>query len=226
MEYLFAWQNLIFLIPLAVGVLLVFGSAFGGGDHDADHDVDHDVGHDAGHDHDGHDGHRGHVDPGDAHESIVLKALSLLGVGRVPLVAVLMMMSLLFGGVGMIMNMIFSAIGLPAWLYGLVSAGIAFTAMITLTGRAVKVLNRFMPTNETYRVSRHDLAGCTGTLLFDTDTNSGYAQVKDHEGNVHNVQCRTSRGTLPKGGKILVIDYDEENRSYNVAEDPSAKLTQ
>ena len=225
MEYLFAWQNLIFLISLAVGLLLVFGSAFGGGDHDADHDVDHDVGHDAGHDH---DGHRGAVDPGEAHEGFVLKALSLLGVGRVPLVAVLMMMALLFGGFGMICNTIMAAIGLPAWLYGPISIAAAGIATLTLTGRAVKVLNRFMPTNETYRVSRHDLAGSTGTLLFPADAvTTTTAQVKDHEGNVHNIQCRTSKGALPKGGKILVIEYDEENKLYLVAEDPSAnQLTQ
>lgn len=224
MEYLFAWQNLIFLIPLAVGILLVFGSAFGGSDHDADHDVDHDVDHDAdGHDH---DGHKGAVDPGGEHETLVMRALTLLGVGRVPLTAVLMMMALLFGGFGMILNMIMSSIGLPAWVYGPASACVAFIGMLALTGRAVKLLNRFMPTTETYRVSRHDLAGSTGTLLFAASATEGYAQVKDHEGNIHNVQCRTTRGMLPKGGKVLVIEYDEDRQLYIVAEDPSAQLPQ
>ncbi|HTM68903.1 MAG TPA: hypothetical protein VL426_06425 [Candidatus Binatia bacterium] len=220
MEYLFAWQNLIFLIPLAVGILLVFGSAFGGSDHDADHDVDHDVGHDAGHGHDGHDGHKGAVDPGHASETFVMKALSLLGVGKVPLTAVLMMMSLLFGGFGMVLNMVLSSLGLPAWIYGPVSAAAACIGMFALTGRAVKLLNRFMPTNETYRVSRHDFAGCTGKLLLPANSKEGYAQVKDHEGNVHNVKCRTIRGELPKGGDILVIEYDEENQTCIVDASP------
>jgi len=215
MDHLLAWQNLVFYIPLAVGLILVFGSAFGGHDTGADHDVDHDV----DHDHDG--GTKGHVDTAHDHETtFVMKALSLLGIGRVPLTLVLMIMSFLFGGFGMISNGVLSAIGLPAWLYGPISIAVSSVVTLTLTGKAAQLLNRFMPTTETYRVSRHDFAGCTGTLLQPANPTDGYAQVKDHEGNVHNVKCRTIRGELPKGGDILVIEYDEENQTCIVDANP------
>ncbi|HTK04173.1 MAG TPA: hypothetical protein VL500_01185 [Candidatus Eisenbacteria bacterium] len=217
MDHLLAWQNLVFYIPLAVGLILVFGSAFGGHDTGGDHDADHDV----GHDHDGHDGStKGAVDAAHDHEStFVMKALSLLGVGRVPLTLVLMIMSFLFGGIGIISNAVLGAF-LPVWLYGPVSIVVSSIVTLTLTGKSAKLLNRFMPTTETYRVSRHDFAGCTGKLLLPASPTEGYAQVKDHEGNVHNVKCRTVRGELPKGGDILVIEYDEEHQTCIVDANP------
>jgi membrane protein implicated in regulation of membrane protease activity len=225
MDRIFAWQNVIFYIPIAVGIILVFGSAFGGHDGDADGD------HDADADNDGDIRGAGHIDDPSEHHvdsaenGLLHKALSLLGVGRVPLTVVMMMSSLLFGGIGIVMNTILSAvIGVP-WIYGPISIVVAFLGMATLTGKAAKLLNRFMPTTETYRVSKHDLAGQTGVLLLPSDTSDGLAQVKDHEGNIHNVQCRTLKGPMPKGGEILVIEYDEETNKYVVDANPVSAKT-
>lgn len=224
MDHIFAWQNVIFYIPIAVGIILVFGSAFGGHDGDADGD------HDADADNDGDIRGAGHIDDPSAHHADsaengpLHKALSLLGIGRVPLTVVLMMSSLLFGGIGIVMNTLLSAvIGVP-WIYGPISIVVAFLGMVTLTGKAAKLLNRFVPTTETYRVSKHDLAGQTGVLLLPANSSDGLAQVKDHEGSIHNVRCRTLRGELPKGGEVLVIEYDEDARVYVVDTNPvSAK---
>lgn len=220
MDYIFAWQNIVFFIPIAVGIILVFGSAFGGHDADGDHDVDGDA--DDGGDLRG----AGHIDdPSHQHadgveKGLLGKALSVLGIGRVPLTMVMMMSSLLFGGIGIVSNTILSAlIGVP-WIYGPISIVVAFLGMVTLTGKAAQLLNRYMPTTETYRVSKSDLAGQTGVLLLPSDTSEGMAQVKDHEGNIHNVRCRTLKGPMPKGGEILVIEYDEETKTYVVDANP------
>lgn len=220
MDYIFAWQNIVFFIPIAVGIILVFGSAFGGHDADGDHDVDGDA------DNDGDIRGAGHIDdPSHQHadgveKGLLGKALSVLGIGRVPLTMVMMMSSLLFGGIGIVSNTILSAlIGVP-WIYGPISIVVAFLGMVTLTGKAAQLLNRYMPTTETYRVSKSDLAGQTGVLLLPSDTSEGMAQVKDHEGNIHNVRCRTLKGPMPKGGEILVIEYDEETKTYVVDANP------
>jgi hypothetical protein len=223
MDHLLAWQNIIFYIPLAVGLLLVFGSAFSGHVHEASahHDVEHGVEHGQGgspKDGGALDGSHGHDHDG----AFFAKALSMFGVGRVPLTVVLMLVSLLFGGIGIIANTILSSFGLPASLYGPIAIAAAFVGMLALTRSAIKLLNRFMPTTETYRVSRHDFAGCTGTLLLPADTASGYAQVKDHEGNVHNIKCRTVQGTLPKGEAILVVKYEQDTQTFLVDTDPTS----
>jgi hypothetical protein len=198
-----AWQNLIFYIPLAVGLLLILGSAFGAYHHDAD--GAHDAHHDADHDADG---------------GILAKTLQILGVGRVPLTILIMIGSLVFGGVGIITNTILSSLGLVPALYAPISIAVAFVGGVSLTGSAARLLDRLMPTTETYLVSRHDFVGCTGTLLLPADPTSGYAQVKDPEGNVHNIKCRTVRGELPKGAEILIIEYDERTSTYVVDANP------
>jgi membrane protein implicated in regulation of membrane protease activity len=201
-----AWQNLVFYLPRAAGLLLVLGSAVAGHDHDggADHD------HDGGADHDGtHGGDHG-----------IGRALSLLGVGRVPLTVALMIALLLFGGIGIILNTILASLGLAPGLYGPIAVGASLVYTVLLAGQFARLLDRLLPTTETYNVTRHGFAGCTGTLLLPADLSSGYAQVKDREGNVHNVKCRTTGAALPKGSAILIVEYDEATRSFVVDANP------
>jgi len=146
--------------------------------------------------------------------------LEMLGVGRVPVTVVVMMASLLFGGTGIILNRILASLNLPAALYGAAAVGGALVMTAALTGWATRLLGRIMPTTETYVVTRHDFAGCTGKLLLPADATSGYAQVKDREGNVHNIKCRTVGAALAKGQEILVVEYDDETKTYVVDANP------
>jgi hypothetical protein len=224
---LFAWQSVIFYIPLAIGILLVIGWSLGALHHHdvgAGFDGDHDVGHDAGHGHDA-DGARdggGGSDIVRDHDGdgLVAKALAVLGVGRVPLTVVMMIVSLYFGGIGLMANTVLSRLGLPPLIYGPISIAIALVGTIMLAGSTARLLGRLLPTTETYLVSRHGFAGCTGKLLLPADTTSGYAQVKDREGNVHNIKCRTTGAALAKGSEILVVEYDEETKTYVVDANP------
>jgi membrane protein implicated in regulation of membrane protease activity len=201
-----AWQNLVFYIPLAAGLLLVLGSAVAGHDHDGG--ADHGGG--ADHDHDGpHGGDHG-----------AGRVFSLLGVGRVPLTVVLMIVLLLFGGIGIILNTVLASLGLAPELYGPIALGASLVYTVLLAGQVARLVDRLLPTTETYRVTRQGFAGCTGTLLLPADASSGYAQVKDREGNVHNVKCRTTGAALPKGTAILIVEYDEAARSYVVDANP------
>jgi hypothetical protein len=190
---LLAWHNLIFYIPLALGALLVLGSFVGGHGH----------GHDVGHDHD-HDAD---------HHALGSRALSLLGVGRVPLTVALMTASFLFGGIGVCLNAALASAGLTPGVYGPIALGSAIVYTLLLARPTAALLQRLLPSVETYIVARRDLIGCTGTLLLPSDAASGYAQVKDREGNVHNIQCRAVKA-LAKGEPILIVDYDEESKSY------------
>lgn len=198
-----AWQNVIFYIPLAVGLLLILGSAFGVHDHDPGHAADQ---HGATH------------DPG--HDSLFARGFAILGVGRVPLTIVLMITSLYFGGLGIILNTLLASVGLAPWLYGPISIAGAFVGMMVLGGATARLIHRHLPMSETYSISRHDLAGSRGKLLLPADTSSGYAQIKDLEGNVHNIRCRTTAGTLAKDAAILVVEYDEETKTFIIDANP------
>lgn len=223
------WQNLIFYIPVAFGLLMGLGSAFGLGDghgHDFDGAAGHDAGHEAGH---GHDGGKDagksvqkganplDLPPADAHGFHPIGSfLDLLGVGRVPLTLVLMMSALLFGGVGMICNTLIAGAGLDTAHFFWVSIPVAFVAMVSFTGILARGINRVMPTSESYNVTKHDLVGQTGTLVLPTDAARGLAQVRDRQGNVFNVACRTDGAALPGGQEILVIDYVSDKDEFLV----------
>jgi membrane protein implicated in regulation of membrane protease activity len=118
---------------------------------------------------------------------------------------------LVFGGVGLALH--------AALAVGVVlSLGAASAATLALTRRSL--LQRLLPSAETYLISRQEFAGCGGTLLLPADEATGYAQVKDREGNVHNVRCRSVDGPLAKGIAILIVEYDEPTQTYVVAANP------
>ena len=209
------WYNLIFFIPIAVGLALIAGSALGLG-HDAGHDVGHDVHHDVGHG----DGHGHDQDHGHHEQSTFSKALSVLGIGRAPLTVVLMIMSFLFGGIGFISNVLLKPVLITPYAYFWVSLAAAFFGMVVGTGKIARLVYRVLPSTETYSITKHELVGRTGELMLPADTNSGLASVQAPDGSVLQVACRTYEGSLPKGGEILVVDYKEEGDLYVVAPMP------
>jgi hypothetical protein len=200
---LLGWQNIAFFIPLVAGLLLIVGSVFGA----HGHGTGHDLGHAAGHGPHAGAGHEGHG-------SLFARAFAVLGVGRVPLSIVLMVASLYFGGLGIILNTLLSAAGLAPSFYGPISLAGAFVGMVALSGATARLIHRHLPAMESYPISRHDFAGCSGTLLLPADTCSGYAQIKDREGNVHNIRCYSMRGAVPKGTAVLVVEYDEDSQTF------------
>jgi len=125
-----------------------------------------------------------------------------------------------FGGLGIILNTLLSSAGLAPALYGALAVAGAFVGMVGLTGATARLIHRHLPTSESYPISRHDFAGCSGTLLLPADSSSGYAQIKDREGNVHNIQCRTTGAALPKGTVILVVEYDEDSKNFVIDANP------
>lgn len=206
-DYLLAWQNLIFLIPLCGACLLVFGSAMGlGHDVDIDHDIDHDIGHDSGH------------DAGGGHDSSIFsRTLSLFGVGKVPLMIILMMAGFVFGGVGLIINQALAPILRISFVYAPISAIAAFVAMVFLTGWLARLVNRLLPTFETNSVQQSDLVGCTGTIVIAVDAKGGFAQIIDRHHDLHQVACRALSGSdLPRGCPVVVAEYKEEDETFLV----------
>jgi len=237
------WQNLIFLIPLAVGLIFAIGTACGiGGDHDHDLDADHDldldhdveVGHDvdtdhelagdhdadAGHDTDSdHDQAAGKGNPLDAvrkqhyRDPAWLKALGILGVGKAPFTVVLTVLSLMFGGLGIAGNLTMGR----SWFWWTFAA--ALVGAILIGGRLSSAVGKIVPKTETYCSGSNDLVGLLGTVIMAVDSRFGQVHVRDRHGNLHKVLClATDDQAIPKGRQVVLVSYDPEKRRYLVAE--------
>lgn len=201
-----AWYNLIFYIPLVIGLLLVIGVATGIADLPQGVDLDGDGVPDVWVDADG--------DADDAVGNI--GPLSFLGFGRAPFMLVVMVMALTFGGSGVVLCQVLGVGPMRAVLA--VSFALAFTAVMT---RAfTRLVSKLLPTMETASTTNADLIGHTGTLIMEADPFSGFAQVQK-DGDVYNIKVRVvGDHVLAKGTSILVTRYDDELQAYDVCANP------
>lgn len=211
MEQLLLWYNLIFVLPFGLAVLYLLIMSFGilpidmdfGMDYDVDMDFDHDIDLDHDLDHDvGTDG--------------AFKALSILGVGKVPLSIIGIAMLLLWGALGWLTNNVLETLIQTSHAYAAISMAVALVGSLLLTSLLSKLLVRFVPTSETYASSFHDLIGQVGTALHDVDEKFGRVRVLNEHNTLIDVTCvvDSEESSIPEGSKILLYDYDPEERRF------------
>ncbi|MBU1179318.1 YqiJ family protein [Patescibacteria group bacterium] len=244
MSELFAWYNIVFYIALAAALLMVVGVVLGIGvdsdaDHDvehdvsvdvdhglelgADHDADHDMDHGAEHDHEARGGSPLDTSSGQG-RSLLVRFLSVAGVGKVPLTYLLLLLFLIFGGIGFVSNTLLAPLLVSPWIYFWISLALAIFGMIFFTGKLAKLVNKYMPSTETYAPTKMDLIGTRGEVAIRTTSEFGVAQIYDNRGNLHRITCKTSSGEFPQGHNIIVVDYNNETDFYTVETDPVATL--
>jgi hypothetical protein len=224
MVNIFDWYNIIFLIPLTIGLLMIIGSALGvlgHGEvgHDIGHDMEHDVGHDTGHDndHSAKSGHAGALDlNADTAHGFFSWTLSFLGIGRVPFSVLLMVCSILFGGIGMSVNYMIMPLLKAASIIALFSIGASCVVTFFLTGAIARLVNRLMPSTESYNVTKRGLIGATGKIVIAANPDNGFADIRDKYSGIQRIDCRCLNGLLPIGTEIVVIDYREEDGRFVV----------
>ena len=228
MNFLLAWQNLIFLIPILVGIVASLALATGFGGEVGEGEVEHgesaemddastdnqsdalalEVGDDAS------DHGEGHAD-----HNVIQHALSLLGVGKVPLSIVIMLSGLSFGITGLLSNVFLRTITNGSGLGALVSMSISFCVMFLVTASCAKAMSKIVPSFETRTVSQRGLLGLQAHLILPASPTSGLAHVRDQFGTLHQIRCRTTHGEIPDGRDVVAYDYDEEERVYLVTEE-------
>jgi len=235
---LLQWYNLIFVAPVVLSAIYLVLSATGLSgadhdldhdvhfdhdvhvDHDIDHDVDHDVHHDAGQDsdHDAHDTSASH------HDSLLLRALSVIGFGKVPVSILMTCLMVIFGSTGLVANGLFKY-ALPwSWgptLYFWPSLGLALLVSLSLTGTMARGLGRIMPTTETYAVRPEELVGTIGVAVYAIpEGRRGMVNTRDAGGTVHQVAARSMEGDLPRGAEVIIVRYHREGDCYDVTASP------
>ena len=223
MEQFMEWYNLIFYLPLAIGLLFALGAGIDFG-HDVSHgdvhaDMPADADHDVEHDHDG--------------EVTQNSILGFLGIGRVPLAISFMALFLIFAGTGLIFNTILGFL-IRVWSgFALISIVAALISSFFGTAFVSRIVSRVMPTTETDSVTKHDLLGCFGTITLDCIGSSsaspdgrifktsalGMAQISNSKGTMYQIRCVSDK-SLMYGTKIITIDYDSKTDCFTVDVDP------
>jgi membrane protein implicated in regulation of membrane protease activity len=221
-SFLLLWYNLPFLIALGCCLLLSLMQVLGGvGDHDSDTDshidMDADVDADV------------HVDTvadahGDAHTTpdtggnVLTDAFSALGIGRVPLMFVLILFLGMFGAIGLLANTLLAGAlrRYPApSFFGILLASLLLG--LWLTGRAGRLFSRLAPNSST-AISFEQLVGRIGMVVSPTVSSTyGRVQVKDSFGTLHTVYAVIEAGEpLPEHSEVALVGYDAPRRCFVV----------
>jgi membrane protein implicated in regulation of membrane protease activity len=214
--HLLEWQYLIFLMPLALGVLYLLmlsaGLSLGGGDVDVEADVDADI--------DAHVDVDADVDhPEVAHAELgpLAAMASILGLGRVPLSIILLSYCFVWG-VGGLMGI--TAFGLERMPMVITVAAVA---AVVLTRILAGVVGRLIPSVASYHTPMKDLVGNRGRVLHTVTTSSGTVRLTDDRGTLRDVPCRILEGTpeLPPDAVVVLVNFDREQGWFLAAALPS-----
>lgn len=218
MAELLQWWNLIFVLPF-IGALfyilmLVTGAVAADQDAEFNPGVETDVGieHDADLDHAAGWEHGHELDPG-----LLTRALSFLGIGRVPLSIIVISFCFLWGFWGFAGNTLLAPL-LPSFMFVWVSIAIAFVVSLSLTRTLANAIARIMPATETYAVSLEQLVGKWGESITSIDETFGQAHVYDDAGVLHTVQCVVKSGaaTIPRGRQVILLFFDDTHGVFSV----------
>lgn len=224
LSFLIADHNIPFIAALGLALALALVQIVAGfGDNDAevdaDADVDTDFDSDADLDADVSADPDADVDAHHVHHEVAAAGpLAALGIGRVPLMLVLMAFLGSFGAAGLIFNTLvggfFSAF--PVWML-LVSLILSAVAALPLTGAISRSLARFASRNST-AISSEELVGRVGRVVSSTVSRTyGRVAVRDRFGTLHTVFAVVeSDHSLPDQTEVALVSYDEAQRRFTV----------
>ena len=230
LNYIFVWYNVWFTAPIAfmflfaIFQLVMGGLDFGSGDTDvnvdtevdADVDVDADVEVDTDVDAD--------VNVG---SSFTAGVLGILNVGKVPFTILLMALFATWGISGLIVNEILN-VDIHSPRYTLwISVGVAFLCSVFGTRYLALGLSKIFPESDR-AITDYHLIGLRGRVISGRVTTTfGTARVPVPQGPELTVSCRVSEGDdVPvKGDTVILIDYDLQERIFEVTKEDSSLIS-
>ncbi|WXB00333.1 YqiJ family protein [Pendulispora brunnea] len=192
--------------------------AEGGGDHDVNVDADHDVdlNHDADADGDG-DADADSDADGDGWHG----ALSYFGVGRVPLMVLLVTWLLFTGFSGIFFNSLayvrFGGSGNYAGWVIPVTYGTSLAVGLAAMRFFSRVLGRIFDLGTRGATAKHELSGRIGIVASpELGPKFGEIRVRDERGNELLVHARIETGEDPLklGQEVVLVDYDTESEMF------------
>ena len=229
---LFQWWNLIFTLPFGIGLLPLLLQAVGavhfshGVPAHLPH-VAHLPHHVTAHGHAPSPVPAAHAPAGapatagtHAHanaQQAPVRVLSLLGIGKVPIMLILSIFCLIWGATGVAGNLVFSMLLRIPSLYVWPSMLCAFLVAYSATGGLATWISRLMPDTESYGTDEESLVGRTAQAAYELSAKTGSAFLLDDHQNRIQVRCRTHDGsTIPRGAEVLLLEYDATSRIFTV----------
>jgi hypothetical protein len=201
---LLATENVPFTVALGLLVLLAIIQLVGLGDFGADADLDSDF-----------DADGAHLGMGDA-------LASLIGLGRLPLMAWLSLLLAAFGLIGLSGQHLFAGL-IGHALPPLPASGLALLAALPVTGLVARPLARIWPQDETTAIDVEMLLARRGHIVIGTASrgNPARASVRDQHGQTHNVMVEPHEdGTRFAQGEEVLLVRREGDLFYAVPCDP------
>ena len=170
----------------------------------AGHALHHEAHHDAGH-------------TRSATSSSAFKALTWLGVSRVPLSLVLMVLFMTFGFIGFASNRILDDLISGPFVF-LASLPIAVIGSLLVTGLISNTMARWLPLDQTFVATARQLVGLRGVAIYDINPDRpGTAIVRDSFGNRQQVAI-VSDSLIVKNSEVVLVSFDSKRRSYKAVE--------
>ena len=223
-EWLSGWYNWPFLFFLAIAVIFILldlvlgsvsdllGDLF---DTDADADVDVDADADLDADLDGGHGH-GHGVSG------WLSGLTWLGVGKIPISIVFETLFIVFGVLGLLVNAVWSELGLWPWLSFPAALVVAVAGSLLLTAWLSEKLAIIMPADSTISRPAVGFIGELGTVIRTVTPTCGQVKIEG-SGTTPDayLNCKRdpdqSKTDILRGSQVVVVDYLDVGDCYVVA---------
>lgn len=226
LTFIVAWYNLPFTIMLGLCVLASVLQLIGldhdadvDADVDADFDFDADVDADVDIDADADLDADGDVDADDIPGALAL--LAFLGVGKAPLLVVMVILLGSIGAIGWTLNSVVQSAfdnNYPAW--GLTAVfPLALIAGSFISSRTARAIGRALPSVSTTATAAVGLIGRRGTVISPrVDEKYGLVRVRDDGGTLINVFAISHNAeTISGHSEVALVDYDAEKKLYTVA---------
>lgn len=225
---IFAWYNLPFTIMLMLCGLFAILQLIGLGDHhnsdidaDFDADLDADLDFDADADFDLHADVEFHADA-DFHADTdglpdLLSVLAFLGVGKAPLMVVLVVLLGSMAVIGWTLNTILEAVlgSYPTWGLLLVLP-ITFIIGSLISSRISRYIGQALPSISSTATGVSGLIGRRGAVISPRiDDKYGLVRVRDEGGTLINVfAITTEEEPILGNSEVVLVDYDSEKKRY------------
>lgn len=207
-EFLLARQNLPFTISIGIMVFIALieglGALIGFGVSDAVHSLFPNLDFDMDVDVDSPDVDGPHLDA----QSGFTKLLGWLRIGKVPMMALLILFLTSFGLIGLIAQTVAKNMT-GALMSGGISSAIAFGGTLPVVRVLGRAIGRIMPQDETEAVSEESFVGKTATIVIGKAASGKPAQakLKDQHGTTHYIMVEpdVAGEEFTQGKSVLIV---------------------
>jgi membrane protein implicated in regulation of membrane protease activity len=173
-------------------------------DGDVDGDLDHDIDHDVEH---------------DADTSSGLAWLAFIGVGKAPLMVVLLILLFSTGLLGWLLNgLMLGAFGALSGLLILASWLVSLSVGIFVTSRVTRMIGQLVPPISSTATKAQAMVGMNGTVTSPfVDAKYGMIHLRDPGGTLVSLFATTEdEKPIPRGESVILLSYDTVQKRYTV----------